>query len=90
MDKTDLYAAGVLALGIAFVIGLVCAYAYGGMDIFVTAVLIIFIAAVVAFLVLYLTAGTYYFIRNKDEVHEGSSLGVGDLTEVDREMEKRR
>lgn len=90
MDKTDIYAGGVFVLGIAFVVGIICAYVYGSLDLFVAAVFIICIAAIVAFLVLYLTAGTYYFVKNKDDVHGGSSLGVGDISEVDREMEKRK
>ena len=39
-------------------------------------------------LVLYVVFGTYYAVKQKDEVHYDSGMTLDDVTEVDREMEK--
>ena len=37
---------------------------------------------------LYVIFGTYYAVKQKDEVHVDSGMTLDDVTEVDREMEK--
>ena len=39
-------------------------------------------------LVLYVVFGTYYAVKQKDEVHYDSGMTLDDVTAVDREMEK--
>ena len=39
-------------------------------------------------LMLYVIFGTYYAVKQKDEVHVDSGMTLDDVTEVDREMEK--
>ena len=44
---------------------------------------------IAAFLILYFVFGTYYFVKQKDTTHVDSGMSLGDVSEVDREMEKK-
>ena len=89
MEKTDAFAAGTVIL--AILINAAAAYAYisGGLELLWTAFIVAIVIIIAVFLVLYFVFGAYYFVKQKDTTHTDSGMSLGDVTEVDREMEKK-
>lgn len=89
MDKTDAFAAGTVILAILIIAGAAYGYLYGGLELLWTAFIVAIVVIVAVFLVLYFVFGAYYFVKQKDTTHTDSGMSLGDVTEVDREMEKK-
>ncbi len=89
MEKTNAFVIGALTLMVLLIAGVVCAYVWGGLDLLCTAILVVIVIVVVAFLLMYFVFGAYYFVKQKDTTHLDSGLSLEDVSEVDREMEKK-
>ncbi len=89
MDKTNAFAAGTVILAILIIAAAAYAYISGGLELLWTAFIVAIVIIIAAFLILYFVFGTYYFVKQKDTTHVDSGMSLGDVSEVDREMEKK-
>ncbi len=89
MEKTNAFVIGTLTLMVLLIAGVICAYVWGGLDFLCTAIIVVLVIVIAAFLIMYFVFGTYYFVKQKDATHLDSGLSLDDVTEVDREMEKK-
>lgn len=89
MEKTNAFVIGVLALMVLIIAGAAYAYVTGGVELLYAAIIIATVIVVAILAILYIVFGTYYFVKQKDTVHAESGLTLDDVSEVDREMEKK-
>lgn len=89
MDNGNFLAVISLLLPISFIILLVAAYSAGMIDLFVVGVATAIIIVLVIVVIAMFFVGAHAFVKKKDTVHYGSSMTLDDVTEVDREMEKK-
>ena len=89
MEKEDGYAIGALVLLVALIAGLVYAWYTGILETLIVAVVLVLLIIFFAAAIIFLISGTFFFLTKKDRSHEYSSMTLDDVTEVDREMEKK-
>lgn len=89
MTKEDGYAIGALLLLIALVASLIYAWYTGILEALLAAAVIVILIIFFAAAIIFLITGTFFFLTKKDKAHEYSSMTLDDVTEVDREMEKK-
>ncbi|MCQ2078618.1 MAG: hypothetical protein MJZ38_00960 [archaeon] len=86
MKANNAYALAYLILLIAAVVGGAAAYLMGVLDAVLSAVAVVLLVIIITVLFGALGVGIFTFFKKKDQVHTDSAMGLGDLTEVDREM----
>ena len=89
MSKENAYAVGMFAVMILLVASLVYMWYIGSLDLVIMVVVAIIVVFFFVGAIMYLVLGTYYFFKKKDKAEYNSSMGLGDVVEVDREMEKK-
>lgn len=89
MEKTNAFAVGYFILMIAVLIAIAALFITGGIDLLLAVVLAVVVIIVFVAVAAFIGAGIFYAVKQKDKPHVGSDMSIGDLQEVDREMEKK-
>ena len=89
MSKEDGYAIAAVVVLIALLAALIYAWYTNLLETIVALIVVIVLVLGFGLAIIYFISGTVFFFTKKDKSHEYSSMTLGDVTEVDREMEKK-
>jgi amino acid permease len=88
MKAEDSFTITVFAVLIALLVFTVYMFVTDQIELYFFLAVYVILGLLFLGLVLYVVFGTYYAVKQKDEIHYDSGMTLDDVTEVDREMEK--
>ena len=90
MKAEDSFVAIIFVGLIALIVYTVYMFLTDQVELYLFIAAVVFLALLLIGLVLYTVFGIFYAVKQKDQVHYDSGMTLDDVTEVDREMEKKQ